>query len=100
MSLIRSLIQQEHRPILDQLLVRLSLRQGHVARQSDDDRFLRLGIDGHRVRGGRRLVPRTRSGVSVAANAADEARAAEAAIARPRIRFGFMSSPLEVVVAG
>src|ERR1700692_1917890 len=42
------------------------------------------------------MVPRTRSGV-VAASAADEARAAEAAIARPRIRFGFMSSPSEVV---
>jgi hypothetical protein len=28
MSLTRSLIPQEHRPILDQLLVRLSLRQG------------------------------------------------------------------------
>src|SRR5258708_10068106 len=37
------------------------------------------------------MVPRTRSGVSVAASAADEARAAEAAIARPRIRFGLMS---------
>src|SRR6202051_5420857 len=43
------------------------------------------------------MVPRTRSGVPVAASAADEARA-EAAIARPRIRFGFMSSPSEVVV--
>src|SRR6202048_4135613 len=30
MSLTRSLIPQEHRPILDQLLVRLSLRQGQV----------------------------------------------------------------------
>jgi hypothetical protein len=29
MSLTRSLIPQQHRPILDQLLVRLSLRQGH-----------------------------------------------------------------------
>src|ERR1700722_18558542 len=29
MSLTRSLIQQQHRPILNQLLVRLSLRQGH-----------------------------------------------------------------------
>src|ERR1700740_676989 len=29
MSLTRSLIPQEHRPILDQLPVRLSLRQGH-----------------------------------------------------------------------
>jgi hypothetical protein len=29
MSLTRSLIRQQHRPILDQLLVRLSLRQGH-----------------------------------------------------------------------
>jgi hypothetical protein len=38
-----------------------------------------------------------RSGVPVAASAADEARA-EAAIARPRIRFGLMSSPSEVVV--
>jgi len=28
MSLTRSLIPQQHRPILDQLLVRLSLRQG------------------------------------------------------------------------
>jgi hypothetical protein len=28
MSLTRSLITQQHRPILDQLLVRLSLRQG------------------------------------------------------------------------
>src|ERR1700738_4160383 len=41
------------------------------------------------------MVPRTRSGVPVAASAADEARAAEAAIARPRIRFGVMSSPFE-----
>jgi transcriptional regulator with XRE-family HTH domain len=30
MSLTRSLIPQQHRPILDQLLVRLSLRQGQV----------------------------------------------------------------------
>src|ERR1700694_4546772 len=30
MSLTRSLIPQQHRPILDQLLVRLSLRQGRV----------------------------------------------------------------------
>ena len=30
MSLTRSLITQQHRPILDQLLVRLSLRQGHA----------------------------------------------------------------------
>jgi hypothetical protein len=30
MSLTRSLILQQHRPILDQLLVRLSLRQGQV----------------------------------------------------------------------
>jgi hypothetical protein len=29
MSLTRSLIPRQHRPILDQLLVRLSLRQGH-----------------------------------------------------------------------
>src|ERR1700692_3055591 len=44
------------------------------------------------------MVPRTRSGVPVAASAADEVRA-EAAIARPRIRFGFMSSsPFEIVV--
>ena len=43
------------------------------------------------------MVPRTRSGVPVAASAADEARAAEAAIARPRIRFGLMSSsPSEI----
>ena len=41
------------------------------------------------------LIPRTRAGVPVAASAADEARA-EAAIARPRIRFGVMSSPLEI----
>src|ERR1700757_1011776 len=32
MSLTRSLIPQEHRPILDQLPVRLSLRQGHGRR--------------------------------------------------------------------
>src|ERR1700757_3899098 len=31
MSLTRSLIPQEHRPILDQLPVRLSLRQGQAA---------------------------------------------------------------------
>jgi hypothetical protein len=31
MSLTRSLIPQQHRPILDQLLVRLSLRQGQVS---------------------------------------------------------------------
>jgi DNA-binding GntR family transcriptional regulator len=31
MSLTRSLIPQQHRPILDQLLVRLSLRQGQTA---------------------------------------------------------------------
>src|ERR1700761_8836473 len=43
------------------------------------------------------MVPRTRSGVPVAASAADDARA-EAAIARPRIRFGLMSSPSEDVV--
>src|ERR1700752_2714421 len=42
------------------------------------------------------IVPRTRSGIPVAANAADEARA-EAAIARPRIRFGLMFSPSEIV---
>src|ERR1700737_1110976 len=30
MSLTRSLIPQKHRPILDQLLVRLSLRQGRL----------------------------------------------------------------------
>src|ERR1700761_7717243 len=30
-GLTRSLIPQEHRPILDQLPVRLSLRQGHAA---------------------------------------------------------------------
>src|SRR6478672_3648652 len=30
MSLTRSLITQQHRPILDQLLVRLGLRQGQV----------------------------------------------------------------------
>jgi hypothetical protein len=30
MSLTRSLIPQQHRPILDQLLVRLSLRQGQA----------------------------------------------------------------------
>src|SRR5258708_3807807 len=42
------------------------------------------------------MVPRTRSGVPVAASAADEARA-EAAIARPRIRFELMSSsPSEI----
>jgi hypothetical protein len=32
MSLTRSLIPQQHRPILDQLLVRLSLRQGQAKR--------------------------------------------------------------------
>src|SRR5246127_4394442 len=42
------------------------------------------------------MVPRTRSGVPVGASAADEART-EAAIARPRIRFGLMSSPSEIV---
>src|SRR5882757_2058081 len=36
MSLTRSLIPQQHRPILDQLLVRLSLRQGHVGQRYDD----------------------------------------------------------------
>src|SRR6202007_1226683 len=45
------------------------------------------------------MVPRTRAGIPVAASAADEARAA-AAIARPRIRFGLMSSPSENVVHG
>src|SRR6476620_4764174 len=34
MSLTRSLITQQHRPILDQLLVRLGLRQGQVKRTS------------------------------------------------------------------
>ena len=34
MSLTRSLITQQHRPILDQLLVRLSLRQGQVSNRS------------------------------------------------------------------
>jgi hypothetical protein len=33
MSLTRSLIAQQHRPILDQLLVRLGLRQGQVHRR-------------------------------------------------------------------
>ena len=33
MSLTRSLIPQQHRPILDQLLVRLSLRQGQPAKR-------------------------------------------------------------------
>src|SRR5258706_13582109 len=42
------------------------------------------------------MVPRTRSGVPIAASAADEARA-EAVIARPRIRFGLMSSLSEIV---
>src|SRR3979411_300044 len=35
MSLTRSLIPQQHRPILDQLLVRLSLRQGQGAGMLD-----------------------------------------------------------------
>jgi hypothetical protein len=34
MSLTRSLIPQQHRPILDQLPVRLSLRQGQVSTMS------------------------------------------------------------------
>src|SRR3977135_3553085 len=33
MSLTRSLIPQQHRPILDQLLVRLSLRQGQLDKE-------------------------------------------------------------------
>src|SRR5258705_8496824 len=33
MSLTRSLITQQHRPILDQLLVRLGLRQGQACRK-------------------------------------------------------------------
>src|ERR1700744_6351353 len=43
------------------------------------------------------MVPRRRSSVPVAASAANGTRA-EAAIARPRIRFGLMSSPSEIVV--
>ena len=39
MSLTRSLITQQHRPILDQLLVRLSLRQGQWLRLSLERRL-------------------------------------------------------------
>src|ERR1700758_3718132 len=46
MSLTRSLIPQEHRPILDQLLVRLSLRQGHVrADQQAQVAWMNYAID-------------------------------------------------------
>jgi hypothetical protein len=42
MSLTRSLIPQQHRPILDQLLIRLGLRQGqafvHILQQEEDYR--------------------------------------------------------------
>src|ERR1700730_12743783 len=55
MTLTRSLIPQQHRPIFDQLLVRLSLRQGQPMNQSETDlgivnesQLLGFGItDGH-----------------------------------------------------
>src|ERR1700761_9605113 len=40
MNLTRSLIPQEHRPILDQLPVRLSLRQGHRANRRNHSSVL------------------------------------------------------------
>ena len=43
MSLTKSLITQQHRPILDQLLVRLGLRQG----QARSARFAQRGQDWH-----------------------------------------------------
>ena len=55
MSLTRSLIPQQHRPILDQLLVRLSLRQGHPCRARLDDpeafrvRDLRAAVESHNI---------------------------------------------------
>jgi len=50
MSLTRSLIPQQHRPILDQLLVRLSLRQGqpkheNAAPDRDDITATELAVD-------------------------------------------------------
>ena len=48
MSLTRSLITQQHRPILDQLLVRLSLRQGQwcqcLVGSENPDRSLALAV--------------------------------------------------------
>src|ERR1700739_4734719 len=68
-----------------------------AARQGDVDRFVRMGSTVTESAVADAMVPRTRSGVPVAASAADGERA-EAAIARPRILFELMSSPLEVVV--